>query len=263
VTGLFYWLESTFLITNDATKLHTEICSPVKEELIVENILEYAQTYFEGGKVLNTLGNVPFDRRSPSRLTTELNCCTESVSPSKEIKSANRGSAVCFSTRSLGMHGSLLWTNDLTYTQNLMGPKVVIAILVLALAGANSFVASVCAAYCVLSAALHHHQMESQPAPTGISHHMHAHHDGAQCVECPPESENSLNQKADCSSLVQIQAIKEGTFSLDAPSGVAQFDVADTPVDTFALAGGGERSMPFHAAHRFRNSNPTSVPLRI
>ncbi len=149
-----------------------------------------------------------------------------------------------------------------------MRPKLVIAILVLALAGANSCIASMCDAYCMSSssagsATVHHHQMESQPGLTGISHHIHAHHKGAQCVECPLESGNSLNQKADCSSLVQIQALKEGSFSLDAPSGVAHFDVADAPADALALAGGDERSIPFDASHTIRNSNPASVPLRI
>src|SRR6267143_6813251 len=76
--------------------------------------------------------------------------------------------------------------------------KLVIAILVLALAGANSGVASICAAYCMSAAsvgsvAVHHHQMESQPAPTSISHHIHAHHKGAECAECPPTSVVSSN----------------------------------------------------------------------
>jgi hypothetical protein len=154
------------------------------------------------------------------------------------------------------------------YSQNRMRPKLVIAILVLALSGANSGLASVCAVYCMSSssagsATVHHHQMGSQPNPTSISHHTHANHTGGECAECPPKSGNSLNQKADCTGLVQIQALKEGSFALDAPSGVAQFDVADTPADALALAGRGERSVPFDASHATRNSNPASVPLRI
>ncbi len=154
------------------------------------------------------------------------------------------------------------------YAQNFMRPKLVIAVLVLALSGANSALASMCAAYClssssVGSAAVHHHQMESQPGPASISQHMHAHHKGAECAECPPKSGNNLSQKADCATLVQIQALKEGSFSLDAPKGVAQFDVADTSADALALAGVSERSMPFDASHAIRNSNPPLVPLRI
>jgi len=149
-----------------------------------------------------------------------------------------------------------------------MRPKLVIAILVLALSGANSGAASMCAAYCmssssVGSAAVHHHQTESQPDPTSISHHIHAHHKDAECAECPPKSGNSLNQKADCASLVQVQALKEGSFSLDAPSGVAQFDAADTPACTLGSACDGERSLVFDASYAIRNSNPALVPLRI
>jgi hypothetical protein len=154
------------------------------------------------------------------------------------------------------------------YTQNLMRPKLVIAILVLALSGANSGAASICAAYCMSSApagsaAVHDHQMKSQPAPTSISNHTLAHHKGAQCAECPPKSANTLNQKADCASLVQVQALKEGSFSLDAPSGVAQFDVADTPDYTLGLSCDGERSLVLDASPTFRSSGSASVPLRI
>ena len=154
------------------------------------------------------------------------------------------------------------------YTQNLMRPKLAIAILVLALSGANSGAASICAAYCMSSAAggsaaVHHHQMDSQPSPTSISHHIHAHHTGAECAECGPKSGNSLSPKADCASLDQIQALKEGSFSLDAPSGAAQFEVADTPDYTLGLTHDGERSLVFDASRTIRSSNPASVPLRI
>jgi len=154
------------------------------------------------------------------------------------------------------------------YTQNFMRLKLVIAILVLALSGANSGAAAICAAYCMSSAAagsaaVHHHYMESQPAPTTVSHHIHAHHKGAECAECPPKSGNSLSQKADCASLVQIHALKEGSFSLDAPSGVAQFEVADTPAYTLGLTRDGEPSLVFDASRTIRSSSSPSVPLRI
>ena len=149
-----------------------------------------------------------------------------------------------------------------------MRPKLVIAALVLALSGANSAAAWICAAYCMSSAvagsaAVHHHQMESQPSPASISHHVHAHHQGAECAECPPKSGNSLSQKADCASLVQIHALKEGSFSLDSPSGVAHFSVVDTPAYTFGLASDGERSLVFDSSRTIRSSSSPSVPLRI
>jgi hypothetical protein len=146
--------------------------------------------------------------------------------------------------------------------------KLLIAVLALTLSGANAGVASMCAAYCmstgsVGSAAVHHRQMDSQPSPTGISHHNHTRHHDADCAECPPTSGNNLSPKADCSSLVQIQALKEGSFSFDAPGGAAHVAVADTPADALGLAGSGERSLLFDASQTIRSFNTPPVPLRI
>ena len=154
------------------------------------------------------------------------------------------------------------------YPQNWMRPKLLIALLVLALSGANSGLASMCAVYCMPSsssgsALVHRHQMESHPGPTSISHHIHAHHKGALCAECPPKSGNSLNQKADCTSLVQIQALKEGSFSLDAPNKVAQVDVAGTPAEALSLTSDRERSLVFDTSPTITNPHAASVPLRI
>lgn len=154
------------------------------------------------------------------------------------------------------------------YPENWMRPKLLIALLVLTLSGANSGLASMCAVYCMPSASagstvVHRHEMESQSGPTSISHHMHAHHRGSECAECPPKSGNRLNQKADCASLVQIQALKEGSFSFDAPNKVAQIDVAATPAEALSLASDRERSLVFDTSPTIRSSNSASVPLRI
>jgi hypothetical protein len=138
-----------------------------------------------------------------------------------------------------------------------MESKLLIAVVALTLSGTNSDFASMCAAYCMSSASVHHH-MESRPGPVTISHH-----NGAECAECPPRSANSLNQKADCTSLVQIEALKEGSFSLEAPSKVAQFNVAGTSVGGPSLASDRERSLVICASDAIRNSNPASVSLRI
>jgi hypothetical protein len=142
-----------------------------------------------------------------------------------------------------------------------MGFKLLIAVLVLTLSGANSDLASMCAAYCMSSAP--HHLMESQPGPTSVTHHFRSHHHAANCAECPPESANSLNEQSDCASLVQIEALKESSFSLDAPSKVAQFYVAGTSAEGLSLAIDRDRSSVFDASRAIRSSNPASVPLRI
>jgi hypothetical protein len=154
------------------------------------------------------------------------------------------------------------------YAQNLMRSKLIIAILVLALSGANSGAASMCAVFCTSSASVgsavaHHHQMESQPGPASISRHIHGLHHSANCAECPLKSGNSLNQKADCTSLVQLQMLKEASFSLDAPSGVPQFDADDTPRYALGLACDGETSLVSDAPRTIRTFSSASVPLRI
>jgi hypothetical protein len=150
-----------------------------------------------------------------------------------------------------------------------MRPRLLTAVLVLMLSGTNCDAASICAAYCISSAsagsaAVHHHQRESQPAATNISHHIHAYHHAADCPECPPELGNNLNQSADCAGLVQIQAIKEASFSFDAPRGVAHVDLPHTPADALVLADGGEpAALLCDTSQRIRTSDPPSAPLRI
>ncbi len=148
----------------------------------------------------------------------------------------------------------------------MMRPRLLIAVLVLTLSGTNCDAASICAAYCMSSAfagrAAVHHQMESQSGATNTDDHIHTGNQ-ATCAECPPELGNNLNQSADCASLVQIQALKEASFSFDAPSGVAQVDVPDTSAHAVALADDTQSSSLFDTSPRIRSSNPAAVPLRI
>jgi hypothetical protein len=154
------------------------------------------------------------------------------------------------------------------YAQKRMGTRILIAVLAVTLAGANSGLASMCAAYCmssstVGSAAAPFPQNDSQQNPASVGHHIHAHHQGAECAECPPASGDSLKQKSDCSTLVQIQTLKEGAFNLDAPRAVAPFHAADTQGQSVGLAQHGERSSSFDTSRSFKSFPPASLPLRI
>jgi hypothetical protein len=152
------------------------------------------------------------------------------------------------------------------YAENLMGPKLLIAMLVMALAGANSGLASLCAAYCMSSTsagrAVAHPHMDSQQDRESTSQNLHAHRNGAECAECPPTSENSLKQKADCASLDQMQTLKEGSFNLDAPGEAAQVDAVSTPNYTVACPCDGE-SLVFDASRTILSLPSPSLPLRI
>jgi hypothetical protein len=149
-----------------------------------------------------------------------------------------------------------------------MRPGLLIAVLVLALSGANSDLASMCAAYCMSSssagsAAVHHHQMDSQPGLASISHPIHSHDKDAKCAECPPTSGNSVKQKADCASLAQMQALKEGSFHLAAPSELIQLDASQTAVRVVGLTWDAERSLVFDTSLTIRNLRSALLPLRI
>jgi hypothetical protein len=154
------------------------------------------------------------------------------------------------------------------YAQNWMQTRLLISVLVLTLSGANSGAASMCAAYCMASeplgsVAAHHHQMESQPGLTSISQHFRSRHYAASCAECPPDQGNSLNEKADCARLAQIQGLKEGFVSLNAPSGVAHVQLLDMPVRALALESAGERFSSLKAPNKIRSFNFASPLLRI
>jgi hypothetical protein len=146
-----------------------------------------------------------------------------------------------------------------------MGVRLLVAVLVVTLSGANSALASMCAAYCMSSAtagtaAAHSHQTESQQNPARVGHHVHQ---GPKCAECPPKSGNRLNHKADCASLVQIQTLKQGSFNLEVPRGVAQFDAADAPIQAVGLRENGERSLAFDTSRSIRSFPSPSLLLRI
>jgi hypothetical protein len=103
--------------------------------------------------------------------------------------------------------------------------------------------------------------MESQPPVANISHH--SRNNDANCTECPADSANSLNQKADCASLVQVQALKEASFSIDAPRGVPHIEVVGARARPLALESDGERFSPAHEPYKIRSFNRVSAPLRV
>lgn len=147
------------------------------------------------------------------------------------------------------------------YSQNLMGNKLLIPVLVLLLSGADSGAVLSCAASCMSSApiaeAVAHHEM-----PTAAHSNQHAHHHGAPCTECPFKAGNSLNQESDCNSLSEIQALKESGFFLDGRTGVACALFDRPPADSLALDSDCQQSFLFGDSPTSRSSPPL-LPLRI
>jgi hypothetical protein len=143
------------------------------------------------------------------------------------------------------------------YPQNSMGTKLLMSVLAL-LSAADSGAALICAASCMSSppvagALVHHHETGSQPNATHAS--QYTHHHGAPCAECPPRDRNgnSLNQSSDCNSLSEIHALKEGSFSVDAPRAA----------DGLASGSDGQQSFLLRDFPTTRSFGPTLLPLRI
>jgi hypothetical protein len=152
------------------------------------------------------------------------------------------------------------------YSQNLMGTKLLISVLVLLLSGADPGGVSMCAASCISSApvagtVVHQQEMASQPTATHTS--QHARHHGAPCVACPGKAGNSLKQKSDCDSRSEIQALKESAFSLDRPIGTGHVLFKRTPADSLALGSDCQQSFLFADSLAGRSSGPPLLPLRI
>jgi len=111
----------------------------------------------------------------------------------------------------------------------------------------------------------HHHEMEPlASSAANVSHDSHKLDHGANCAECPPKSGSRLNLKTDCDNFVQVQALPEGSFCLDMPSGNTQVAVAGPPTDVVNLAGDeGGRLFLFEISEPSRSSNTPPIPLRI
>jgi hypothetical protein len=60
-----------------------------------------------------------------------------------------------------------------------------------------------------------------------------------------------------------MQTLKEDTFNLDSPRGLAVFDAAGTLVHAVGILWDGERSLVFDASRTIRSFPSPSLPLRI
>ena len=151
------------------------------------------------------------------------------------------------------------------YPQDVMRTKLLISFLALLISVANSSAALICAASCSLSppvagALVRHHEMESQPSATNASKHTHRH--DAACAECLRKAGNCLNQASDCNSPLEMRALTEGSFSFDAPTGVAQ-DLPTRSANGLAVCSDGRRILLFGDCPTTRSFDPASLPLRI
>jgi hypothetical protein len=137
------------------------------------------------------------------------------------------------------------------YSKASMRFRAAFAILALASLATNFCPASLCAFHCLASTgngpAHHQHQMTrmareviSQRGLESVSYTTTNRHQDSNCTECVTKSEDTFRPAAECSSLVQMDALKESSFSLDPPAAVAHFALAQLGAHGSASLRAGE-----------------------
>jgi len=148
------------------------------------------------------------------------------------------------------------------YPQIEMRLKLLIALLIVALSGANPVTAAMCASYCASSKSAetevaHHHHNGTQP--NNQNSHVHGH--GMGCPECP--SPCGLSQSSNCIKSAQEQAIKEDSASQGQPGGNAFAYVATLPPAAQEPIGNPECQLRLDTSEGIRSSHTPPAPLRI
>ncbi|SRR5712692_4404056 len=136
-------------------------------------------------------------------------------------------------------------------------------VLLVALFGANTAMASVCEAYCAgvgKKNSDHHHQT----APTPSSHHhMHAPQHRADCQACPKTAEQSSLQLPDCRSFAQVQALQENSRVFSDDHAVSQLDIAKSSTGSSLAPIQSERFSSLHSPPSISSFQPVLVSIRI
>jgi len=146
-----------------------------------------------------------------------------------------------------------------------MLPRRLAAIVVLmALLGANTAMASVCEAYCAgvgKKNSDHHHQTAAKPSSP--HHHKHAQEHRVDCAECPKTAAQSSLQLPGCASFARIQALQENSRRFFADHAVSQLDVDNSSTGPSLAPIQSERSSFLHSPPHIGNFQPVLVSIRI
>ena len=137
-------------------------------------------------------------------------------------------------------------------------------VLLLALFGANTAMASVCEAYCAgvrKNNSDHHHQTEATPSSS--HHHMHARQHRADCAECPKTAGQSSLQLPDCVSFARVQALQENSRVFTNDHAVSQLDVAKSPTGSSLAPIQSERFSSLHSPPNISSFQSVLVSIRI
>ena len=138
-------------------------------------------------------------------------------------------------------------------------------VLLVALFGANTAMASVCEAYCAgvgKQKSDHHHQTAAKSSPS--HHHMHAQQHRADCRECPKAAGQFSLQPPDCGRFTQVHALGETSRVFSNNLAVPQLNIVSSSVDSsLAAPVESERLSYLHSPPNISNFPPVVVSLRI
>ena len=137
-------------------------------------------------------------------------------------------------------------------------------LLLVALFGANTAMASVCEAYCAgigKKNSGHHHQTAAKLSSP--HHHMHAQQHRAHCPECPKTAGQSSLQLPDCGSFARVEALQENSRVFSNDHAVSQLNVARSSTDSWLASVESERFSSLHSPPNISSFQPVLVSIRI
>jgi hypothetical protein len=139
-------------------------------------------------------------------------------------------------------------------------------VLLVALFGANTAMASVCEAYCAgvgKKNSDHHHQTAAKFSSP--HRHMHTQQHRADCPECPKTAGQSSLQLPDCRSFTQVQALGETPRVFCDDHAVSQLNVGRSSTDSSLapVQSESERFSSLHSPPTISSFAPVLVSLRI
>ena len=139
--------------------------------------------------------------------------------------------------------------------------RLVSIVLLMVLLCANTAVASVCEAYCVVEKNGHHHYQTGTTLSSRAHHHPPAQHHMAGCAACPNSAGLASPQPQYCGN--ETQALQEPSSTMSSDRGVLQLEITRSSIGSLPAQIETERFSPFHSPPKVSSFDPILVSPRI
>jgi hypothetical protein len=139
--------------------------------------------------------------------------------------------------------------------------KLVVVVLLVALAGANTAMASVCEAYCA-DASNKNADYQHQTVPSS-HHHIHVQQHRGNCPECPKGAGPRSMQPPNCGNFVQVQIVQGNPRIFSRNLEVSSLDVTKSSTGSPPVPIESEHFSPFHSPPNLHGLGPVLTSLRI